>query len=153
MPKVYCDSANCKFCNTNDECECEVVYLCGDSCGSYVDYAEQSPEYQEKYYAHILEHEGKKEVHLKRLKYGKKYELLGYTFYTSNDDRRGIDNCFFTEETSGVGIYGAALLNGTNMEERMRKALSQVSPVSSLQDYDEWDSKRLKQSIKAWQKG
>lgn len=95
----------------------------------------------------------KKEVHLKRLKYGKKYELLGYTFYTSNDDRRGIDNCFFTEETSGVGIYGAALLNGTNMEERMRKALSQVPPVASLQDYDEWDSKRLKQSIKAWQKG
>ena len=72
MPKVYCDSANCRFCNTNDECERDTVCFIDDSCGSFESYADWSPEYQEKYYAHILEHEGKKEVHLKRLKYGKK---------------------------------------------------------------------------------
>lgn len=60
MPKIYCDAASCRFCNTNDECERDVVYFSGDMCGEYEDYTEWSPEYQEKYYAHILEHESKK---------------------------------------------------------------------------------------------
>ena len=68
---------------------------------------------------------------------GKRYELLGMTFYTDYDDRWGTDEVEFTEQISGMKCLGKDICEKNR--ERIMETIRKVGPVESLPERkDEW---------------
>ena len=131
MTEVYCSSTECKY-NKQTKCEAESIRLDDMECMEYADYTETAPEYQEIYYtANEREAVGGK-VKFRVEKKGLKYEWCGFTVYTSNDIRYGIEDAYFTEAKTGVLFPMDELQRGEIDADTIREKLKEYPDVMSL---------------------
>ena len=130
MTRVKCSELTCRDCK-DWICERNEVVLVSMECMDYVAYVDVDPEYQNKYYRQLKSHE---DGHLCRQESrGKRYEFFGMVFYTSQDDRRGIEDLVFTEEVSGYRIRGRNIMK-EEMAQKIREKIAQAVPVATLPD-------------------
>lgn len=137
MTKVYCPRTDCAYCrpiegNSIDGlCGRDEIMLDGDlSCFSYDAYTEKAPEYQEVFWKRIMSRSVAGRQCRKKAT-GKRYEKLGLTWFTDEDDRRGTAGLMFTEEVSGLGCK-AEFINEGNLD-RIRKSIKKAGlPVIEL---------------------
>ena len=134
MTKVKCSYSGCEYC-TKGICQKEEIEL-DDICLDWLSHVEVSKEYNNIFYKHIRDNKTGKEY--KKEARGKRYEMLGFVWYTDEDDREGIEEISFTEEVSGMKAQGKSITE-ENMKKIMEK-LTEAKPVKDLPeiDWEEW---------------
>ena len=128
MTTVKCSEWTCRDCK-DGICERDDVELESMECLDYVAWVDVAPEYQNTYYRQLKSRE---DEHLCRQESrGKRYEFFGMVFYTSQDDRSGIEDLEFTEEVSGYRIRGRDIMK-EEMAQKIREKVAQAVPVATL---------------------
>ena len=133
MTTVKCDNTICTQ-NDNGICCSETIELIYDCCSEYNDITE-GPEYQEEFWIRS-QHEKDGPI-VREQRHGKKVELCGLTFYTTDDIRseKAKTQSRMTEATTGVacGCY-------SRIEERLdiiKKGMETIkTPLMELPIYE-----------------
>lgn len=134
MTKVHCQETMCEYWRKDSSreddglCSLNEIELDADNmCYSYRAHTDLSPEYRETFWKRMKswadEHECKNEGR------GKRYEMIGLTWFTDQDDRWGTDEIWFTEQRSGLRCQGKDINENA---ELIREKVESVSPVENL---------------------
>ena len=109
MTTIYCTNTDCVHYDVNSFTCTQNAVTIGDGytygCDDYVHYADNK-EYGEKHYI-AVKVEGKA---AKAVKHGKKFEINGITFYTT--DRTDNDSYTLTHERTGLNVGRRDMLAG-----------------------------------------
>lgn len=132
MTTINCENSSCTY-NDNGICQAMAIDLSYD-CWTYEDITE-GPEYQEEFW--IRSQYEKDGPIVREQRHGKKVELCGLTFYTTDDIRTEKDKTQsrMTEATTGVacGCYA-------RIEERLdiiKKGMETIkTPLMELPVYE-----------------
>lgn len=135
--KVNCQNEWCAYCSKDLVCTLEEIDLDQDgNCVSYQCYTDVSKEYQNRFYKHM---KSKKDGHgCKKECYGKKIELFGLVFFTTDDDRYSPDEVGLTEEITG---YYCGLLSELTEKrcDEIKERMNGITPVKDEPDADPWE--------------
>lgn len=132
MTEVKCDLTYCKY-NEKGICNAAEIDLEGGECDDFLNFRWNNQEYNHPYWKachHI--HDDQTITQYRTQAHGKKYEALGFVFFTGDDIRFGIEDAWFTEEISGRGINGKTLM--PNDENTRRQIQEQVDKCGSVMD-------------------
>lgn len=133
MTKVRCMLKDCEYWKktgdgTEGLCGCEEIEMDGDcTCFTCVLHTEVSPEYRETFWKRMKSLDDGHECRVDVL--GKRYEMIGLTWFTEQDDRWGTDEIWFTEQRSGLKCKGKDIAGHA---ELIHEKVRAVSPVESL---------------------
>lgn len=134
MTKVHCDITTCEYCTkagvTDFVCGCDEIELIDEQCLTFGSHVDMSPEYREPFLKRLSSREDKHECKAERK--GKRYDLLGFVWFTDMDDRWGTDEIWFTEQKSGLRCKGIDI-----KEERIEKIKEIVEAATPVKDLPE----------------
>ena len=132
--QVHCENTDCKHLNASYLCTRNSVYI--DEDGECIDFEHFNTlkEYKEPHYIAVFTADNKKG---KALKYGKKIEINGYTFFTRDNYKVFGELSEITEERTGVLCGTIQQVKG--MFEKFKEIESKVASCASfpLCEYDE----------------
>ena len=133
--QVHCEKTDCQFLNASYMCTKNTLWLDDEGACIFFEHFNKLKEYQEPHY--IAVHMKKNRERGKALKYGKKIEINGYTFFTRDNYKVFGEECEITEERTGVLCGSIRQLKG--MFEKFKELESKVPACASfpLCEYDE----------------
>ena len=102
--------------------------LISDSCLTFTAHTDVDKEYRHEFWKRYLNNENGKTYRVASR--GKRYEMLGFVFYTDEDDRWGIKTVSFTEEKSGLRALGGQITE-ENIE-KIREGIETATPLMDL---------------------
>lgn len=131
MTTIKCEATECIW-NEEKICKAESVEISEyTSCYTYEDITD-GEEYQEEFWA-------RQKDESRKLHHGKRIELCGLTFYTTDDIRTKEDrmSARMTEATTGIGCgpYGSIEERQDRVREAMKSELIKV-PLMELPIYE-----------------
>ena len=126
MAIVFCDYSACEYWN-NQQCQAERIEI-SDSCLTFTAHTDVDKEYRHEFWKRYLNNENGKTYRVASR--GKRYEMLGFVFYTDEDDRWGIKTVSFTEEKSGLRALGGQITE-ENIE-KIREGIETATPLMDL---------------------
>lgn len=132
--QVHCENTDCKHLNASYLCTRNSVYI--DEDGECIDFEHfaDCKEYSEPYYIAVKMKNGNSG---KALKYGKKIEINGYTFFTRSNYKVFGELCKITEERTGALCGSIRQLK--DIFEKFKELESKAPSCASfpLCEYDE----------------
>lgn len=126
MTKVICDLSSCEYWKDNI-CQMEEIELI-DTCNTYVCHTDICKDYCHTFWKRVRNNEDGQIYRVEAR--GKRYELMGFVWYTDEDDRYGTNAISFTEEISGLRAQGGQITE-ENIEQ-IKEKMKTEPPLMSL---------------------